>query len=64
MEQRILSLLAEKDYVPLSAENLQRHLRIAPDDEPEFNRVLRTLERSGKIALIKNSRYALTSDGI
>ncbi len=62
MEQRILSLLAEKDYVPLSTENLQRHLRIAPDREPEFNRALRKLERDGKIALIKNSRYALTSD--
>ncbi len=62
MEQRILSLLAEKGYVPLSAENLQRHLRIAPDHEPEFNRALRKLERDGKIALIKNSRYALTSD--
>ena len=62
MEQRILSLLAEKDYVPLNAENLQRHLRIAPDREPEFNRALRKLERDGKIALIKNARYALTSD--
>ncbi len=62
MEQRILSLLAEKDYVPLSAENLQRHLRVPPDREPEFNRTLRKLERDGKIALIKNSRYALTSD--
>ena len=62
MEQRILALLAQKDYVPLSAENLQRHLRIAPDREPEFNRTLRKLERDGKIALIKNSRYALTSD--
>ena len=40
MEQRILSLLAEKDYVPLNAENLQRHLRIAPDREPEFNRAV------------------------
>ncbi len=62
MEQRILALLAQKDYVPLSAENLQRHLRIAPDREPEFNRTLRKLERDGKIALIKNARIALTSD--
>lgn len=62
MEQRILALLAQKDYVPLSAENLQRHLRIAPEREPEFNRTLRKLEREGKIAPIKNSRYALTSD--
>ncbi len=57
-----MSLLAEKDYVPLSAENLQRHLRIAPDREPEFSRTIRKLERDGKIALIKNNRIALTSD--
>jgi len=62
MEQRILNLLAQKDYVPLSAENLQRHLRITPDREPEFNRALRKLERDGKIALIKANRYTLTSD--
>ena len=62
MEQRILSLLAQKDYVPLSAENLQRHLRLAPDREPEFTRAVRKLERDGKIALIKNNRLALTSD--
>jgi len=62
MEQRILSLLAQKDYVPLSAENLQRHLRVAPDREPEFTRALRKLERDGKIACIKASRYVLTSD--
>jgi len=62
MEQRILSLLAEKDYIPLSEENLQRHLRVAPDRVPELDRALRKLERDGKIALIKNSRYALTSD--
>src|SRR5450756_1313194 len=62
MEQRILSLLAQKDYVPLSADNLQRHLRVAPDREPEFTRALRKLERDGKIACIKASRYVLTSD--
>ncbi|MBW8865531.1 MAG: ribonuclease R, partial [Verrucomicrobia bacterium] len=62
MEQRILSLLAQKDYVPLSADNLQRHLRVPPDREPEFNRTLRKLERDGKIACIKASRYVLTSD--
>ncbi len=62
MEQRILNLLAHKDYVPLSAENLQRHLRVPPDREPEFSRALRKLERDGEIALIKASRYVRTSD--
>jgi len=62
MEQRILNLLAHKDYVPLSAENLQRHLRVPPDREPEFARALRKLERDGAIALIKASRYVRTTD--
>jgi ribonuclease R len=62
MEQRILTLLAHKDYVPLSAENLQRHLRVPPDREPEFARALRKLERDGSIALIKASRYVRTTD--
>jgi len=62
MEQRILNLLAQKDYVPLSAENLQRHLRVPPDREPEFARALRKLERDGAIALIKASRYVRTTD--
>ena len=62
MEQRILHLLGQKDYVPLTAENLQRHLRITPEGEPEFARALHKLERDGKIALIKASRYALASD--
>jgi ribonuclease R len=62
MEQRILHLLAQKDYVPLSAENLQRHLRIPPEREPEFARALHKLERNGEIARIKASRYVRTSD--
>ncbi len=62
MEQQILNLLGQKDYVPLSAENLQRHLRVPPDREPEFARALRKLERDGEIALIKASRYVRTSD--
>jgi ribonuclease R len=62
MEQQILNLLAQKDYVPLSAENLLRHLRVPPEREPEFSRALRKLELDGEIALIKASRYVRTSD--
>ncbi len=62
MKDRIIWLLEQKDYVPLSAENLQRHLRVMPEQEPEFQRTLRKLERDGEIVSIKGARYALASD--
>jgi ribonuclease R len=62
MNELILRLLEQKDYVPLSAENLRRHLRVPPDREPEFERTLRKLEREGQIVQIKASRYVRTSD--
>jgi len=62
MREPILRLLGQKDYVPLSAENLSRHLRVTPEQEPEFQRTLRKLERDGEIACIKGARYALASD--
>ena len=62
MREPILRLLEQKDYVPLSGENLQRHLRVTPEREPEFARTLRQLERSGEIARIKGDRYARASD--
>ena len=62
MRDQIIRLLGQKDYVPLSAENLQRHLRVTPEQEPEFQRTLRKLERDGEIACIKGARYALASD--
>jgi len=62
MKDQIIRLLEENDYVPLSAENLQRHLRVTPEQEPEFQRTLRKLERDGEIVQIKGARYALASD--
>ncbi|MEI8291627.1 MAG: ribonuclease R [Verrucomicrobiota bacterium] len=62
MRDQIIRLLVQKDYVPLGAENLMRHLRVTPEQEPEFQRTLRKLERDGEIACIKGARYALASD--
>jgi ribonuclease R len=62
MRDQIIRLLKQKGYVPLSSENLMRHLRVTPDREPEFQRTLRKLERDGEIACIKGARYALASD--
>ncbi len=62
MRDQIIRLLEQKDYVPLSAENLMRHLQVPPDREPEFQRTLRKLERDGDIAQIKGVRYVRASD--
>ena len=62
MRDQIIRLLEQKTYVPLSAENLSRHLRVTPEQEPEFQRTLRKLERDGEIVCIKGARYALASD--
>ena len=62
MKELIIRLLEQKDYVPLSGENLRRHLRVPPDREPEFERTLRKLERDGQIVRIKADRYVRTSD--
>ncbi len=57
MEQRILNLLGQKDYVPLTAENLQRHLRLSHRPAEEFLTTLHKLEQTGQIVRIKNGRY-------
>jgi ribonuclease R len=57
MEQRILNLLGQKDYVPLTAENLQRHLRLSYRPAEEFLATLHKLEQTGQIVRIKNGRY-------
>ena len=62
MRDQIIRTLEQKDYVPLSAESLMRHLRVTPECEPEFQRTLRKLERDGEIARIKGARYARASD--
>ena len=62
MRDQIIRTLEQKDYVPLSAESLMRHLRVTPEGEPEFQRTLRKLERDGEIARIKGARYARASD--
>ncbi len=57
MEQRILNLLGQKDYVPLTAEDLQRHLRLSQRPAEEFLTTLHKLEQTGQVVRIKNGRY-------
>jgi ribonuclease R len=57
MKDQIIRLLGQKHYVPLTAENLRRHLRVAPQHEREFENTLRKLEQTGQVARIKGNRY-------
>src|SRR5256885_11840290 len=60
MEEKILSLLSRPDYSPLNISELMRELGLPRNQQPKLERVLRQLERSGKIARIKKGgRYAL-----
>jgi len=57
MEDHILQLLGRKDYVPATASELLRHLKLPPDRHSQLNRLLRQLERSGRITRTKGDRY-------
>ncbi len=57
MEEQILKLLGQKDYVPLNVPELLRALAALPNRQQELQRVLRTLEQSGRVARIKGNRY-------
>jgi ribonuclease R len=57
MVDQILSLLGEKDYVPLNVPGLLRALRLSPGKQQELQTVLRELEQRGEIARTKGNRY-------
>ncbi len=57
MEEQILKLIGHKDYVPLNVPELLRALGLTPNRQQELQRVLRTLEQSGRVARIKGNRY-------
>jgi ribonuclease R len=57
MKDQISRLLAQKDYVPANVPELLRLLRLAPNRQQELQAVLRELEQSGAVALIKGNRY-------
>ena len=57
MEEQILKLLGQRDYAPANVPELLRHLRLSPNRQQELQRVLRSLEQSGRIARTKGNRY-------
>ena len=58
MEEQILRLLGRRDYVPANVPELLRALRLPPNRQQEFQRVLQGLEMSGRIARMKGNRYS------
>jgi ribonuclease R len=57
MEEQVLRLLGQKDYVPSNVPELLGRLRWPPNRQQELQRVLRGLEHSGQIARTKGNRY-------
>ena len=57
MEEQILNLLAQKDYVPANVPELLRLLRLSPNRQQELQGVLQKLDQAGEIARIKGNRY-------
>src|SRR5262245_25918744 len=63
METELLKILKKRDYVPLNIRELLHELHLPKSDQIRLQQVLRRLERSGKIARIKQGeRYALPSE--
>src|SRR6202142_4709555 len=57
MNDQVIRLLGQKDYVPLNVPELLRQLRQPPHRQQELQAVLKRLEHSGEIARIKGNRY-------
>ena len=54
---RLVELLARKDYNPSNIPELLRLLRLPPQKQGELQSALRNLEQSGRVARIKGNRY-------
>src|SRR5665213_1040757 len=57
MNDQIIRLLAQKNYVPANVPELLLLLRLAPNRQQELQAVLQKLEHSGVVARIKGNRY-------
>lgn len=55
--ERLLGLVAQRDYVPLNVPELLRRLRLLPNRQQELQGLLRKLEQAGRIVRIKGNRY-------
>ena len=62
MEEQILRLLGQRDYVPLNVPELLRQLHLPPNRQQYLQQALRGLEQSGQIARVKGNRYIRPRD--
>src|SRR5665213_2560170 len=59
MNDQIIRLLEQKNYVPANVPELLRLLRLAPNRQQELQAVLKRLEQTGAVARVKGNRYIL-----
>ncbi|MBQ2763983.1 MAG: hypothetical protein IJF43_02965, partial [Firmicutes bacterium] len=59
MKQRILDFMEQKDFLPMSAEDLVLAMNIEDADFTSFFNSLRELETEGYVLMSKKKRYGL-----
>src|SRR5437879_7014212 len=62
IREKILVLLARKDYAPLDKIEIARKLGLESSERAALRKVLRELERLGEIARIRKNRYVLPAE--
>src|SRR5216683_3090871 len=62
IREKILVLLARKDYGPLDKIEIARKLGLESSERAALRKVLRELERLGEIARIRKNRYVLPAE--
>lgn len=59
MEEKILSLLKQKNYIPLNIPNLLEALDLPRSQQQALQRTIRKLSDEGKIVRVKGNRYII-----
>ena len=62
IRERVLALLARKDYRPLNRTDIARELGLTGTQGNAVRKMLRELERTGVIARIRKTRYVLPAE--
>src|SRR4029077_20291652 len=62
IREKVLALLARKDYRPLDRIDMARELELAASERVALRKTLRQLERAGAIARIPKNRYVLPAE--